>query len=467
MSLIKKYFSFSVGVWINAILTLFWTAFISRYLVPEDLGKITMYLSLFSGLSAITMMGSSDAIMRFYKKYERKNYLIWVCSLPSIAFGILLVLLSFLLKEPLNFLISGESQGVFSFILSLEVFLSVIISSSMSLLRAQGKGLTYSIFNVMNNSLYVIFTIVYLLAFSKDFTWVIISHFVGTLITAILSYTYLNEYWRFTKVEIEDLKETFYYSFPLLFGSLLWWLTNWTDRFMLRGLSDFNQIGLYSVGSKLVSIVNLITSAFATLWYPYAYSIFENNEAKDIFKKTANTVALLTFIVALTLNISKRVIFDMLFSANYIEGINVVPFLLLPIVLTTILVVVGRGINFSKKTHLAIYTNSSSIISNVILNFFLIPKFGATGAAIGTALSFIVFFTVEYILSVRLYKVDYEIWKVYLLSTIFLITGLFEFFSLKNISYILNLFLLIITLTVYWKEFKALSVKYLRFFKSQ
>lgn len=462
MSLIKKYFSFSVGVWINAILTLFWTAFISRYLVPEELGKITMYLSLFSGLSAITVMGSSDAIMRFYKKYERKNYLIWVCSLPSIIFGILLVLLSFPLQKPLNLIISGQSKGIFPFILSLEVFLGVIISSNMSLLRAQGKGLTYSIFNVMNNSLYVLFTIISLLALSKSFTWVIVSHFVGTLITAILSYTYLNEYWRFTRVEIADLKETFYYSFPLLFGSLLWWLTNWTDRFMLRGLSDFNQIGLYSVGSKLVSITNLITSAFATLWYPYAYSIFESKEAKNIFKKAANTVALLTFIVALTLNILKRAIFNLLFSADYIEGISVVPFLLLPIVLTTILVVVGRGINFSKKTHLAIYTNSSSIISNVILNFFLIPKFGATGAAIGTAVSFIVFFTVEYILSVRFYKVDYQIWKVYFLSTLFLFIGLIEFFSIETVSHILNIFLFVITLTLYWKEFKALTIKYLR-----
>ncbi|MCX7654097.1 MAG: oligosaccharide flippase family protein [Fervidobacterium sp.] len=461
MSFLRKYFSFSTGVWFNALIGILWTAYISRHLNPDELGIITMYMSLYSGLSALALMGSSDTIMRFYREYELKNYLVWLTSLPSLIMSLLIFLAMLFLRSKVNFIIWGEKTGIFFLLIPIQVSLNVVFTINMSLIRSQERGLIYSAFSILDNSLYTLFTIIVLTLLRKNFIWVIFSSFLSLSITSFCTYLYLEDYWKFSKVGLKDLREILSYSFPLTFGSLLWWFTNWTDRFMLRGLSNFNEIGLYSVGSKFASILNLITSGFSTLWFPYAYSLFQSEKAKDMFKKMSMMISFLTFNIALIINLTKHWIFQLLFSKNYIKAINVVPFLLLPVVLTTILVVVGRGINFSKKTYLSIYTNGAAIVTNIIINYLLIPKLGAIGAAIGTAISFIIFFTVEYIFSIKFYKVNYQIWKVYTLSFLFIFGAILELFNSRIFYYFLNFVIFLLALLFYYNEFKILLKKFL------
>ncbi|WP_337121408.1 polysaccharide biosynthesis C-terminal domain-containing protein, partial [Staphylococcus aureus] len=60
--------------------------------------------------------------------------------------------------------------------------------------------------------------------------------------------------------------------------------------------------------------------------------------------------------------------------------------------LYTLSEVTGVGIQIVKKTKLSMYASIFALIINAMGNYFLIPILGAAGAAVSTAVSFLVFF---------------------------------------------------------------------------
>jgi O-antigen/teichoic acid export membrane protein len=67
------------------------------------------------------------------------------------------------------------------------------------------------------------------------------------------------------------------------------------------------------------------------------------------------------------------------------------------------------GVNLRRKTILEFVYMVIASGSNLILNLFLIPRYGEMGAAASTLASYIILATVSYIVNKRIYPIDYEI----------------------------------------------------------
>ncbi len=429
-SVLKKYFEYSLGVWLNSLLSFFTIPIISWLVQPQEFGKVAMYSSILGGLSSIVQMGTSDAYMRFYNEYSDINYLTTICLIPQILVFLPVAVLVAIFRIPLEEFIQGDVGGFLWVILIVHLLLNVFNSLSITMIRMNGSGLIFSLFNIINNAFSLILTILFCFLVEKSYRSIIMSQLLSTILYTILLLFCTHKQWTIKKPKVEDVKEIFYYSWPLLFGSFLWWMTNWTDRIMLRTLSNFDEIGMYSIASKVASTLNLVVSGFNTLWYPFAYSKMGNENVKQKFVLVADTVTLVMFFLAELLFVGRKVIFQVLFANSYEKASELVGVLLIPIVMTALMVVTGRGINYAKKTYLSIITNTSSITTNVVLNWFLIPRLGAFGAAVGTAVSFVVIFSVEFILSQKFYKLHYNVMKMYII--------LIFYFSLNFLSLVVN-----------------------------
>ncbi len=65
-----------------------------------------------------------------------------------------------------------------------------------------------------------------------------------------------------------------------------------------------------------------------------------------------------------------------------------------------------RGYIYHKKT--LTFIGTAGAITNIILGFLLIPEYGIMGAAYVTLISFILFFILTYIFSMKVYPIQYE-----------------------------------------------------------
>jgi O-antigen/teichoic acid export membrane protein len=70
--------------------------------------------------------------------------------------------------------------------------------------------------------------------------------------------------------------------------------------------------------------------------------------------------------------------------------------------------VASAGLWKQKKTHYSTYLMGGAALMNIVLNWWLVPKLASIGAAMATALSYLLLVVVSMALSERLWKVGFE-----------------------------------------------------------
>jgi O-antigen/teichoic acid export membrane protein len=164
----------------------------------------------------------------------------------------------------------------------------------------------------------------------------------------------------------------------------------------------------------IIGMMNTIQGAFTTFWVPVAYEKYSNNpEDKEFFSNINQIVSVVMILVAIGLIATKDIIV-LLMGSKFGEAVFVIPFLVFMPIMYTISETTVLGINFKKKTKYHIYVAVFSAISNIIGNIILVPKMGATGAAISTGLSYIVFFIARTHFASKLYKINLKLGRFWI-----------------------------------------------------
>lgn len=438
--LIKNYFSFSIGSWINALISFFTVPIISWLINPTEFGKATMFSTVYSMLSMLTLIGVPSGLMRLYHQIQEREKLFWNSLIIPLSLSVISTFFLLIFKTQINQFLVGEKESTTHVVLIFMLFLGGIQTINETMIRMQGKGLKYSTLQVIRSISNFIFVILYALFFQRNFFALLYGQLFSVSITLLVGFFFQREYWLPIKLDKTLLKEIFLFSYPFLFVELLWWLLGWTDRVILRMYSSFTEIGLYSTAFKLVSVMNLFTIGFKTFWYPFAYEQYEKNpSSKIIFRKIFNYVSFIMFGIAFTILCTKSLIF-LLFEKNYRSAAYIAPFLLLNPLATVINTVTARGIDFTKKTYWFIISRGVAVVFNFIGNILLIPILGAKGAALTTGLSYTIVLGIEWFISEKLYKVGYNYRKVYFIFFLyFTIAAINTFLQNSQISILYTL----------------------------
>ncbi|ABV33753.1 lipopolysaccharide biosynthesis protein [Pseudothermotoga lettingae] len=461
-NLLKKYISFSLGTWFRALISFFITPITTWLINPEEFGKATMFSTVYSILLLVALLGTPNSFLRFFpqKSEEEKPVLLWSCLIPPVLLSILVSLVVFVFRSSINTFLVGTSDSKAHIILIATLITGIFQTFNLNLVRSKGRAILFSAIQVIQSLSQMGFIVLYALLVSRNFYAMLYAQLFSNVVALLLGMVFERSYWFPIKVSRKLVLEIIKYGYPFVFSGLLWWLLNWIDRLVLRLYTNFSEIGLYSAAFKIISAMNLFTTGFSTLWYPFAYEQYEKNpENQMIFKRTLDYVAFLVFSVGFLLLSFKDVIF-LLLARSYRPAAAISPFLILNPVMITMAIVVARGIDFSKKTYWFIVSDGVTALLNLAGNFLLIPVFGARGAAVSTGLCFIVVFAIEAGVSKKLYPVPYDLKKVYCLVSLFVLSAALHTFSenllLPVVSSVFGIF---VTILVYKTEFlKMMSI---------
>jgi len=166
---------------------------------------------------------------------------------------------------------------------------------------------------------------------------------------------------------------------------------NYHERLPLILLSSLgvapSQIALYAVGTSVVSPLQLLPGALGTVMLPRLSEAAES-EAGDF---TAGVVRITTWLMvlgALALAVVGTVAIPLLFGREY--GAAVTPFLVLLPGLTaaTVSRLLARYFAAVGRPHALLGVMFAALTLNVLLNLFLIPRWGILGAASSSLLSY-------------------------------------------------------------------------------
>jgi len=458
-SLIKKFLKFSYGSWIGLFLGLASTMLITRLLPPDALGKASMF-DLFLQIGMIlTIFGTDQSFVRFfYEENESKRgaLLYNVLKIPMVTTMIMLVFLFIFYQQITEFLI-GQSNFYIALWLALGIIGQLLYRYSQLVVRMQQKGNLYSLLQIFLKVFNISFILIFFYLIGSKYEILIWSKVVTFFLLTIIAMYFGKNYWNIRNLRINDTRHTqgeiFKYGAPYVITLFITWLFESFDKIALRQWSTFDELGEYSAAMRLVALVVVLRTSFSTFWTPVAYERFEKSpEDKEFFGNISVVVSFAMFLVAI-LSIAGRDVIVFLLGKDYIVAGNIMPFLVFMPVLYTISHTTVMGINFYKKTKYHIYIAVLSCLLNIIGNWLLVPQYGALGASISTAFSFVLFFTLRTQISLKFYKVNYPLAKIY---TMIIIVMVYAMFAVFNTNFWLNIVIGVIPtvflITIYYRS---------------
>jgi len=216
------------------------------------------------------------------------------------------------------------------------------------------------------------------------------------------------------KFDSKILRAALTFGFPLIFASLAGMLLNMGDRYILKLLIDYKEVGLYSLGYKVAGVLNVfLIQSFSLALIPIAYKMYGQKGDKRYYSKMQTYFVFVLFWAGLGLAFfSKEIIKLLALNPDYWVAYQVVPYIVLAYIFSGARYVASLGLNLKRKTKYIAYSTIGAAILNIGLNFILIPKYKMIGAAIATIISFVALYFVTYFVSNRFYKIPYENMKL-------------------------------------------------------
>ena len=183
------------------------------------------------------------------------------------------------------------------------------------------------------------------------------------------------------------------------------------------------------------------------------YSKKKFKEIKIISKINSKWIFFLNFPIFLLIFLFSREILKIMFGSEYVIGNVALLILIIGYMVRSLTHINYSILTMIKKTKLILYIGLLSALCNIILNYFLIPRYGIIGGSIATSFSFIL----SYIL---MFRASYKLTKIQPLKLNYfksIIAGIISFFlvyyiiiSIENISFILFVLLSLLFLLIYF-----------------
>jgi len=429
----KKILGFSLGPVLSAFLFFVTVPLMTWLIDPENMGKVSMYFlsqGIFLGIANLAMGAS---LIREFPITDRKKEVL--CNVFAVSFLSLIFFSSilWLFRRTASLIIFREYKPHLIFVLIIQSFFTNVESFNRIMLIAEHRSLAYSLLIFLRNCVYTGAVIIILVFFKRNYEGIILASLLSVVFSSIFG-TILNiKYWKFNfKLDRHIIRRILRYSLPLIPNVIVNWIVNSMDRIALRKWGDFNEVGIYSAGYKIVSALSILRESFSNFWRPIAFRWYEKGIDKEKFVEASKIVVGIMSLAAVFVSLM-RFIVVMILAPSYRESSIVIPFLILIPVMTTISLVTGIGIQLKRRTEFHTIITGLTALLNFVGNVILVPRYGAIGASIATGVSYVFMFMLRTFISYKLFPVDYPFLTIFL--NIFLVT-LSSFVSLIPSLYV-------------------------------
>lgn len=383
-----------IGTFSSKLLVFFLVRFYTSCLTTEQYGTADLITQSANFLIPILSLGIFDAVFRFCidDTENRKKTLstgIAVFAVSAVVFALLTPLFNFI-----------EMLEGYGWLITLYAISSCLHSIFAQFIRARGQMKLFAIQGIIGTALTIIFNLIFLLGFKLDVLGYVLSVVIADALCSLILFIAARLYREinFSLTELDTAKKMLRYSLPLIPTTIFWWVTNVSDRYMIRHIIGAEVNGLYAVSNKLPTILILISGIFCEAWQ---YSAVKeksegDDEHSDFFSKIFDNFQAIMFISAAFLIALSQIATRILTTDAYYESWKYIPMLSLATVFSSLVTFMGVIYLMEKKSMLSFYTAMIGAILNIALNLILIPTpLGANGAAIATFVSYFVVFIIR------------------------------------------------------------------------
>ena len=275
--------------------------------------------------------------------------------------------------------------------LYLYVITNILLSIELNYLKVKGKNFLYSFVCIIQTLLLAGLNILLLLVLKTGVSGYLLSNILAC-IAAIIAAFILGRLDKDICNGSYDKKlahNMIRYSTPLIFNNLAWWVIQSSDKVMIQLLVGTAQLGLYTVATRIPSLINVVVSVFQQSWGVSAIVEIKNKDEDGFYSEVFSVFTYCVFFASVILNSIIKYFMRIYVSNNFYQSWKFIPLLVCAAAFSAIAAYFGAIYGALKKSLNNMITTVSSGVLNIVVNLCLIPRISVYGAVLGTVVSYV------------------------------------------------------------------------------
>jgi O-antigen/teichoic acid export membrane protein len=435
--------------------TFFLLPIITKTLGTYDYGLWAQINITVSLIAPLALMGLSMGFVRFLSS-ETETKIIRE-AVYSILFFVMVsgFLASFLLytfAEPLaTFGFKDPEATYFVKAGSLLILLNVIESISLFYFRVfrQIKKFSYlTLFETFGK----LFLILVLLEMGYGLLGVIAATLLVQGTIFLISLLIIISQIGFVIPRFTYMKEYLQFSLPLTPNSLIRWVTESSDRYMVTYFLGLGSVGVYSAACSIGNLIQLFVTPLQLILLPELSKLFDEKKMDEVriyMSHSLRYFLLISIPAVFGLSALAKPLLGILTTEDFLSGWFVIPIIAFSGILAGIFQIFVNTMFLIKQTKITTYINIVAAVSNVLINFFLIPSVGIVGASLSTLFSYFLMAALCMHISLKHFNFDFYFQDIaksvlssmamYLFVSYFVISSILELFEIAGVGVLIYL----------------------------
>lgn len=418
---IKEIAIFLLASGLSRFLPFLLTPLFSRYISVEDMGALEIILSIYSIVIIFGMMQIDTSLQRYF--YEKEDVIPASLILVTI-FSVLSLALILAFANSISLLVFDNGNYATHLKITAMMVFIVNVFTILTLVVRYTKGAWYvaaiSSLQAITFCLLAMYLIIYehigslgyiiasLISYMVPLVWATILIRVN-LKTSLTKSTF-NRIWSFS-----------WPQFPARIASAL---TQYGNRFVILSLFSQSTVGVFSLASKISTLMLVLLTAFNMVWYPILYkNVKQGNNTKGM-DKIFNGVLLVLPLFAAGFYFLSYIAYYFYIDPSYKEGLRISYLLIFSVSILFIKEMVDAGIKIKEKTHFISIVYISSLVFFSAIVFILANHWALTGIALASIATNIFMTLYAWYVSEKLIPMGFKL--KYFIVFIVIMTGLTE-----------------------------------------
>mgnify|MGYP003294861761 CR=1 FL=1 len=178
---------------------------------------------------------------------------------------------------------------------------------------------------------------------------------------------------------------------PMIVHALAKNLLDVSDRVMISSMIGSSEAGIYGTLYSISMLIVIVWNAVNTAITPYMFGAMNQIDKKrEELRKFCNIILVGFALIVVVFTLMAPEIISLFVTEEYITHLSVVPPIIGGCFVTTVYSMFGMVLLYNKKTKSVMMATLLAGIANILLNYFMIPKFGFHAAAYTTLVGYLV-----------------------------------------------------------------------------
>ncbi len=363
---------------------------LTRVLVPEQFGvseNVTQYMA-----SALLLLvfGMDGALARFfYEQPDRHARVRMVSSsfLFRLATGGVVALALAAFARPLaGALLGGEVYAKYLRIGAITLPATLLVLFSYDVLRVTFQPWKFIALNLVWTLTVGGLTLYFVLGRGLGVAGALYGKLLGDALTAAFGLVLCRHQLR-PVFDRALLRRMLSYGLPLVPVSISYAVIGAVDRATLTRVYSPEAAGIYAVAMKFFAVITMGVSAFNLAFGAFAYARARDPEAPQLFARVLTLYVAFASLAALVVGVFAPALVAVLAPEKYAAAAAPALWLTFAAAAQGAYPIAVLGTTLALRTRLLIGVAALSAVLAVVANAWLVPRFGATGAAMATCLA--------------------------------------------------------------------------------